>query len=86
MTFEGSISGFRSLEQADAIASILEYMSRSIAYDEEKQATAKTLAGRIKRYIKEGIVLTNIPTYSRNQENILAEAIEIYTEAKRQND
>ena len=84
MTYEAGTSGFRSPEQATAIADILEHMSTSDAYDEKEQATAKTLSDRIKSYIKQGIILDKYVTYSRKQEDILAEAFEIYVEAKRQ--
>ena len=79
-----NISGFRSTEQAEAIASILEHMSTSDAYDENEQSTAKTLSNTIRRFIKEGIILTQYVTYSRKQEDVLSEAFEIYVEAKRQ--
>lgn len=82
MTFEGSSSGFRSATQAEAIATILDYMSGSDAYREEDQSTAKQLAIVIRRYIKGGIILTKRLTYSAEAKSILGEAFEIYVEAK----
>jgi len=74
--------GFNSLEQANAIASILKHISESDAYDEKEQSTAKTLSDRIQRYIEEGIIFDKTLTYSRKQEDTLSEAFEIYVEAK----
>ena len=82
MTLEAGPSGFRSSEQAEAIASILKHMSVSESCDEKEQSTAKTLSDRIRRHIKEGIVLDKYVTLNREQENMLAEAFEIYVEAK----
>lgn len=82
MTYEARPSGFRSTTQAKAIATILEHMSASDAYDEEAQSTAKRLASSIHRYIKEGIILDKQLTYSGEAEDILNEAFEIYIEAK----
>ncbi len=82
MTFEGSPSGFRSTTQAEAIASILDYMSSSDAYDEEDQSRAKQLASSIRRNIKEGIILDKQLTYSEEAERMLGEAFSIYVEAK----
>jgi len=84
MTYEAGPSGFRSSEQAEAIANILEHMSTSDAYDETEQSTAKTLSTRIKQYIKEGIILDKYVTYSSKQGDILSEAFDIYVEMKRQ--
>ena len=82
MTYEGSPSGFRSSTQAEAIANILDHMSVSDAYDETAQSRAKQLANSIRRYIKEGIILTKSLTYSLEAESILGEAFDIYAEAK----
>ncbi len=82
MTYEVNPSGFRSTTQAEAIANILDHMSRSDAYDEKAQSRAKQLASSIRRYIKEDTILTSQLTYSREAEEILSEAFDIYTEAK----
>jgi len=83
MTYEAELSGFRSAEQAEAIANILAHMSQSDAYDEKEQSTAKTLSDRIRRYIREGIILEKYVThYSRSEEDTISEAFAIYVETK----
>ncbi|MBU1067131.1 hypothetical protein KKE60_05060 [Patescibacteria group bacterium] len=84
MTLEAGPSGFRSPEQAEAIANILKHTSMSDSYDEKEQSTARTLSDRIKRYIEEGIILDKYITSNRGQETMLAEAFEIYVEVKEQ--
>lgn len=84
MSFRGSPSGFTSSTQAETIAEVLDFISKSDAYSEEDQATAKKLASTIRQYIKEEIILTKQLTYSTKTENMLNEAFEIYVEAKKQ--
>ena len=43
MTYEVNPSGFRSTTQAEAIANILDHMSRSDAYDEKAAAISKKI-------------------------------------------
>jgi len=81
MTITQGLHGFKSVEQARAIANILGHMSQSDGYSEDEQRLAVRLAERIDRLIIRGAILTEYVAYSPIQEEVLMEAFDIYMEA-----